>query len=540
MNTLELPNKKHYWSIFFLLLILAFFYNLGIINLQFEEPRRAVVALEMDLTGQYIVPKINGFDYYNKPPIYNWLLILLTKIFGSFENWIYRIPTVASLISISWVSYRVTRKKVGEKIAIFSALFILTSANILFYFSFMGEIDMFYSLIVYLQILTLLHFFQKRSYAQLFLISYLLTAIGVLTKGLPSFAFQSVTILSLFLYHRRFKELFSIWNFLGIILMAFLLGGYFILYNEQSDVVPYLTRLISESSRRTIAAGNWTKSIEHLYKFPLLLFSMMAPWLLMIPLKQFKSIWKKVVNHEWLRLILVFLIPNLIVYWISPGTLDRYLYMFLPFILVIVTFMFSLSKQKFFPWIAIIIYTVAIILPFLIPSYAHELPKNQGVAVSIIVFIIAALSIFFYFKLPRYRVFLLICFLLAARLSYNFLTLPIRSLHRPPFPQLVERLIDHKVDGIQSEETKEFVYNPLLRKDILIKKLNHPPYQLSFYYAKETRSILKYYKEEETGKTYLKKIDIYKKSSNHIPLDTLNIKEGNGKGNYLIYQVKTR
>jgi 4-amino-4-deoxy-L-arabinose transferase-like glycosyltransferase len=54
--------------------------SLNIVELRGEEPRRAIVAMEMDITGEYVVPKINGWNYYNKPPLFNWVLAGLFQI----------------------------------------------------------------------------------------------------------------------------------------------------------------------------------------------------------------------------------------------------------------------------------------------------------------------------------------------------------------------------------------------------------------------------------------------------------------------------
>ena len=85
MNRLDEHNPT-FVALLFILGAVALFLNLGLEPLHFEEPRRAIVALEMELTGNWWVPKINGEYYYNKPPVYNWLLIGLYKVFG-YEEW---------------------------------------------------------------------------------------------------------------------------------------------------------------------------------------------------------------------------------------------------------------------------------------------------------------------------------------------------------------------------------------------------------------------------------------------------------------------
>jgi len=163
---------------------------------------------------------------------------------------------------------------------------------------FQTEIDLFYSLIVYLQALCLLHYFQKEDYLKLLLYSYALAGIGFLTKGLPLLAFQSITILALFIYYKRFKALFSVWNFAGIVLMLIIIGGYFYLYSFQHDPWSMITRIISESTNRSAVNRSWSEVYGYLYSFPQLLLTITAPWIILVPIPQLKQAWKAAIQNE--------------------------------------------------------------------------------------------------------------------------------------------------------------------------------------------------------------------------------------------------
>ena len=51
-----------------------------------EEPRRALIALEMLYSGDYLTPTIMGELYFAKPPLFNWIIIVSAKLFGSFSE----------------------------------------------------------------------------------------------------------------------------------------------------------------------------------------------------------------------------------------------------------------------------------------------------------------------------------------------------------------------------------------------------------------------------------------------------------------------
>src|SRR3954451_16165399 len=79
--------KKNRFEFFLLILILiGFSGSLAAMELRAEEPRRAIVSMEMMLGKEWIVPKIHGWNYYNKPPFFNWIMALFFKISGSFSE----------------------------------------------------------------------------------------------------------------------------------------------------------------------------------------------------------------------------------------------------------------------------------------------------------------------------------------------------------------------------------------------------------------------------------------------------------------------
>src|SRR5436190_23438370 len=94
--------KKNRFEIFLLILILiGLSGSLATMEIRAEEPRRAIVAMEMILAKEWIVPKIKGWNYYNKPPFFNWVMALSFKISRSFdEPWV-RMPSLLSFLFTS-------------------------------------------------------------------------------------------------------------------------------------------------------------------------------------------------------------------------------------------------------------------------------------------------------------------------------------------------------------------------------------------------------------------------------------------------------
>src|SRR5262245_24401704 len=76
------------------LYILSALTNLGYFNLQGEEPRRALISIEMMKSGDYVLPHALGWEYYNKPPLFNWILSGFMSITGSTSEFVSRLPSL--------------------------------------------------------------------------------------------------------------------------------------------------------------------------------------------------------------------------------------------------------------------------------------------------------------------------------------------------------------------------------------------------------------------------------------------------------------
>ena len=67
------------WAIAAIVVGFLWVYGYGLTSfpLKWEEPRRCLVAMEMIERGDYLVPHLHGRPYFNKPPMQNWLIVLL-------------------------------------------------------------------------------------------------------------------------------------------------------------------------------------------------------------------------------------------------------------------------------------------------------------------------------------------------------------------------------------------------------------------------------------------------------------------------------
>jgi len=319
---------------FVVLVCAALLVHLGVRPLEFEEPRRALVALEMALRGNLVVPTTNGALYLNKPPVFNWVLLACMRLFGSGAEWVLRLPTVASMLAMALVFWRVARRHLGRETALAAAAFLLTFPTLLFYGTLYAEIDVFYALLVVLQALAIFVLEQGDRPVAMFVVSYLATAVGFLTKGMPSLAFQILTLGAWLVHVRRWRWLVSWAHLAGLGALALCVGGYFAAYARYADPAPFLFSMLFDATVRT-AAGTLHgagRTALQLVAFPLQLLSLSAPWSVFAPGLLGGAARARIRSSPFLRFCIVFVAANVAPYWLSPGNRPRYMFMFLPFL----------------------------------------------------------------------------------------------------------------------------------------------------------------------------------------------------------------
>ena len=129
-------SSERFLGIISILFLISLYINLGVQPVFLEEPRRAMIAMEMVENDNYIVPTQMGEYYYKKPPVFNWLLILSSKIFGGFSPWALRLPTVLSVLFAGLLLFGIGRRYVDKIFGWQLALLFSTGGAVYYYFSF--------------------------------------------------------------------------------------------------------------------------------------------------------------------------------------------------------------------------------------------------------------------------------------------------------------------------------------------------------------------------------------------------------------------
>jgi len=427
--------KTHPGIIFTVIAILlpfALFVNLGLMPLISDEPTRAIVTLEMIISGNYINPTINGEFYYNKPPLFNWILAAYTHISGNMSEFILRLPTVISLLLMGVVMFMLSRKSLGRTHAFIVSLMWITSARILFWDSFQGLIDITYSLVTLTSFAVIFLYSQKRNWLAMFLLSYALAAAGYLMKGMPSIAFQGISLLVWLIYDKNFKKLFSWQHMAGIAVFAVITGSYYFAYLQTNSLNDVFATLFDQSNRISDKEGSLLSWTKHLVMFPLEMSYEFAPWTVLLLLLIDRQVRQNIFKDKLIIFSLLIFASNILIYWISADMRPRYLFMLFPLLFIILIKAYSVSvnsKTLLTKIVDVVIIVLAFAGSFSLLIYLFWEETKQMTGVWVIVTTLFALSIsasLLALKLPGQRILMLIIVMLSVRIAFNTFNLPAR------------------------------------------------------------------------------------------------------------------
>ena len=149
-----------------------------------DEPVYAETAREMLQFGDYISPRIYGDFWYDKPPVYYWLVAAAFKVFG-FGEFAARFPSAFFAVSGAVLVYLAGRRLINERAALLAALVLATSLEY-FYLGNAAVTDM---TLNFFLTAALLSFLRQKYY-----LLYGFAALAVMTKGPVALFFCGVII----------------------------------------------------------------------------------------------------------------------------------------------------------------------------------------------------------------------------------------------------------------------------------------------------------------------------------------------------------
>jgi 4-amino-4-deoxy-L-arabinose transferase-like glycosyltransferase len=199
------------WCAYVLVLLLwaaIYLPGLGSVQLQHEEPRRALPALHMLASGDWLVPRVGSDPYLRKPPLLNWAIAISCKTFGSVSEWSVRIPSVLATLALAAAIVVIAgRRWLGLQGGLIAAIFFMVNFTMI-ETGRLAELEAVYiSLTGIALILWMTSWRNEDGPWQLWLLPAPFLALGMLTKGPTHLLFFYGIVLPVLVFGKNTRSL---------------------------------------------------------------------------------------------------------------------------------------------------------------------------------------------------------------------------------------------------------------------------------------------------------------------------------------------
>ena len=181
--------------------------GLGSVELKHEEPRRALPAVHMIATGDWLVPRVGEVPYLRKPPLLNWLIAGMFKLTGGRSEWAVRFPSVLATLILALGVVVFGQRWLGHLGGLIASIFFLTNLAVL-ESGRLAELEAVYiSLTGLALVIWLAEWYRGTTGSRLWLWPAVLLALGLLTKGPTHLIFFYGVIIPVLIWGKAIKLL---------------------------------------------------------------------------------------------------------------------------------------------------------------------------------------------------------------------------------------------------------------------------------------------------------------------------------------------
>ncbi len=302
-----------------------------------DEPRYGEIPREMLATGDWVAPRLNGILYFQKPPLFYWL-VASAEYLGGLNNFAMRFWPAAFGLFGCLAVYLAGKRLYDKRTGLYAAAILGTT--LLYYgMSQLITLDMTFSMLMSAALLCFVVGQREAAGAsqrRLFYAFYVFIALAVMTKGMLAIMLPGAIIFLWFLLLKQWEKLRRIYLIAGIaIVLAIALPWHVIVASRHPEWFDFY--ILHEQFLRYLS--NAHNRYQPVWFFVAAILVGMLPWISFLP-QSLKAVlpggWRKRQDHPetWFLLI-----------WA-----------------VFVLFFFSLSKSKLFPYILPVFPPLALII----------------------------------------------------------------------------------------------------------------------------------------------------------------------------------
>jgi len=315
-----------------------------------DETRYAEIPREMIISGDWVVPHLNGVRYFEKPVLGYWLNAISITLFG--ENaFAIRFPSAISAgISALMLFLLVRKYGAGNVPGILAAAAFLTSP-LVFAIATINILDT--SLSMFLTGAMVFFFFgyseTRAGKKTLFLVFFgIFCGLAFLVKGFLAFAVPAIAILPFTIWEGRWRELLK-WIWLPVLsAIVVVLPWAVMVHLREGDYWNYF--FWTEHINRFISPGKGQHPKPFWYFIPIVVGGAL-PWMALLP-AAVCGLRKKVTGKPLIRFAMCWFFFPFLFFSVSSGKLIPYILPCMPPIAIIITVglldYFRVGRQKAF------------------------------------------------------------------------------------------------------------------------------------------------------------------------------------------------
>ncbi|MEO7774583.1 MAG: glycosyltransferase family 39 protein [Steroidobacteraceae bacterium] len=301
-----------------------------------DEPRFALIARDMVLTGQWLFPRVGGELYADKPPMYFWLLAACYSVLGSIR-WSFLIPSIVAAFGTLALTYDLARRVWNEHAAFLTTATLLCTLQ--FVATFRGaQIDPTLCFLVTLGAYGILRHLLLGPAWQWYVLGGVAAGLGIITKGvgfLPLFLMLPYVLLRA-LKFAGLPRFAGGWRWL-LLLPGLLLGVapwivpmlLAVLTSNSADLRAYMNEILYDQTVNRYASA-WHHHKPWHYFLTQVIPGLWLPWSLLLfwLVPGWLRAWRSRDARQWLPLLWVLVV--LVFFSLSPGKRGVYLLAALP------------------------------------------------------------------------------------------------------------------------------------------------------------------------------------------------------------------
>lgn len=280
-DSTSLTIRARHISLLLGVCFLLYFWQLGQIPFYDRgEPREGLVVAEMNASGNWILPRVNGDYIPFKPPLFHWMGVIATKIFGGMNEFSLRFPSALLGTLGILLTYFAGARLWGERAGLIASL-VLASNMQWWEGASLVQVDMTLAFFMLAAFLSFLFIYRAGGDSKKKTVGLaLLLAFATLAKGPIGIVVPGLAFLVFLAIRRDFTFLKNLHPLMSGALFLLLAGSWYALALWQGGTPFFFRQLVDENLRT--ATGEYGRP-QPIYYFVPVLFYNMAPWSLFFP-----------------------------------------------------------------------------------------------------------------------------------------------------------------------------------------------------------------------------------------------------------------